>query len=158
MSPSRYPYKEGTVFAVPLRNGGFALGVVSRTAPRGKILFAYLFGPALDSVPSISKVQGLQPQHALRVARMGDLSLVENTWPVIGEMADWNRSEWPVPELVRRDGLARKAWLVTYADDDASRVVSEERIAYAAASEFERDGLLGAGAVEILMTKLLSRD
>jgi hypothetical protein len=32
---SKLPHTEGTWFAVPLRDGGYGVGVVSRVAPKG---------------------------------------------------------------------------------------------------------------------------
>lgn len=150
------PYKEGTLFAVPLRRGGYAVGVVARTSTQGKILLAYLFGPARQSVPPADDVKNLRPQDALRVARVGDLSLLDKTWPVIGQLPAWKREEWPMPPFVRRDDIAKKAWRVQYADNDANRVATEEPMNYPNVSEFERDAVLGAGAAEIVMTKMLA--
>lgn len=149
-------YKEGTLFAVPLRRGGYGLGVVARTSPQGKIVLAYLFGPARQAVPTADEVRRLRPEDALRVARIGDLSLVDKTWPIIGELTSWRRKEWPMPPFVRRDDIAKKAWRVQYADNDANRVATEEPINYPNVSESERDAVLGAGAAEIIMTKMLA--
>jgi hypothetical protein len=148
-------YKEGTLFAVPLRRGGYAVGVVARTSPDG-IMLAYFFGPARKTVPTADEVSGLRPGDALRVARVGDLSLVDKTWPLIGQLQSWNRHEWVMPPFVRRDDVTKKAWRVQYSDTDANRVASEETMAYPQASEFERDAVLGAGAAEIRLTKLLA--
>jgi hypothetical protein len=149
------PYKEGTLFAVPLRRGGYAVGVVARTSAQGKIFLAYLFGPARNSVPSPDDVNP-RAQDALRVARIGDLSLIDKTWPIIGQLQPWRREEWPMPPFVRRDDITRKAWLVQYADNDANRVAVEDLMNYQNVSEFERDAVLGAGAAEIVMTKILA--
>jgi hypothetical protein len=150
------PYQEGSVFAIPLRRGGYAIGVVARTSVRGKILLAYFFGPARETIPSLDAVQKLLPQDALRVARVGDLSLMDKTWPIIGQLRSWRREEWPMPPFVRRDDITKKAWRVQYADTDANRVASEKEMNYQQVSEFERDAVLGAGAAEIVMTKMLS--
>jgi hypothetical protein len=151
----RLPYKEGTLFSIPLRGGGYAVGVVARTSSRGKIVLTYLFGPTRKTVPKADELNNLRPSDALRVARVGDLSLNDKTWPTIGHLQNWKREEWAMPPFVRRDDITKKAWRVQYSDADANRVFSEEAIAYAQASEFERDAVLGAGVVEIVLTKLL---
>lgn len=61
-----------------------------------------------------------------------------------------------MPPFVRRDDIAKKAWRVQYADNDANRVATEEPMNYPNVSEFERDAVLGAGAAEIVMTKMLA--
>ncbi len=51
----KLPYKEGDWFAVPLRDGGFALGVVARMDGKGAVI-AYLFGPRSEALPSLEAV------------------------------------------------------------------------------------------------------
>jgi len=150
-------YNEGTLFAVPLRRGGYSVGVVARTSPQGDIILAYFFGPAWKRVPSLGEVKSLRPQDALRVARVGDFSLTDKTWPIIGQLQSWERKEWPMPPFVRRDDIAKKAWRVQYSDMDANRVAAEEPMNYPHVSEFERDAVLGAGSAEIVMTKILDK-
>ena len=41
----KLPYSEGSVFLVPLTDGGYARGVVARSGPKGKVLFGYILGP-----------------------------------------------------------------------------------------------------------------
>lgn len=148
------PYREGSWFAVPLRQGGYAVGLVARMAPTGRIVLAYLFGPKRDSVPSLADVAGLQPKDAIRCFRIGDLGLMTGEWPVLGESPHWDRRAWPMPSFVRRDDLSKRAWRSAYCDSDPSKLEREEPVSYEA-SKLERDALHGAGGVELLMTKLL---
>jgi len=147
-------FDEGTWFAVPLRSGGFAAGVVARTTPRGGVVLAYFFRRLWDRPPSLDEVKGLMPQAAIRVMQVGDLGLVDGTWPVIGRDLDWHRDEWPSPRFIRRDDLSRRAWIVQYSDRDPNVVESETPTSYD--TKLEDDGLYGAGAAEIVLTKLLS--
>lgn len=144
---------EGTWFAVPLRSKGFAVGVVARTSPGGGIVLAYFFGKKWDRPPTLGEIKGLHPEEALRVLRVGDLGLIDRTWPVLGRDPDWRRGEWPVPPFARKDDLSRRAWRVHYSDRDANLVESETPISYD--TNVERDAVLGAGAAEIVLTKLL---
>lgn len=103
----------------------------------------------------VSELPRLESVHCgLRV--LGDLSLVDKTWHLIGQLRSWKRQKWGMPPFVRRDDITKKAWLVQFSDTDANRVASEEAMAYPHASEFERDAVLGAGAAEIRLTKLLA--
>jgi hypothetical protein len=43
-------YREGDWFAVPLRNGGFAVGLVARANPKAALL-GYFFGPKTKGYP-----------------------------------------------------------------------------------------------------------
>ena len=150
------PYKEGTLFGVPLRRGGYGVGVVARTSPQGKILLAYLFGPAWKRIPSVDEVKNLRPQDALRVARVGDLSLIDKTWPIIGQVQSWRREEWPMPPFVRYEELTGRSFRVVYDDDDPDKVLREELVPPGTAEQGPKDGLMGAGFVEKVLTSLLA--
>lgn len=150
----KLPYSEGTWFAVPLRQGGFAVGVVARATAEGKVILCYFFGPSRTSVPALPDVERFGPSDAVRVLRVGDLSLLQGEWPIIGNTASWKRLEWEIPPFVRRDDLSRKAWRVQYSDADPNSIEHEEPEQYE--STLERDAVLGAGAVELVLTKLLT--
>ena len=151
---ARVVIDEGTWFAVPLGSGGFAVGVVARAAPRGGIVLAYFFRSRWDQPPSLDEVKGLRPRAAIRVLQVGDLGLIDGTWPLIGRDPGWHREEWPSPLFLRRDPLSRRAWIVHYSDLDPSLVESEIPTSYD--TKLEKDSLLGAGAAEIELTELLS--
>jgi len=97
MKPS---YPDGSVFLVPLRDGGLARGVVARSAPRGKLLLGYFFGPRLVSRKEVA-LSGLEPENTILRLRSGDLGLLKGLWPVVGKLPDWNPAEWA--DAVRRD-------------------------------------------------------
>jgi hypothetical protein len=129
------------------------VGVVARTSPSGGVVLAYFFKKVWEQPPPIDEIRGLRPQDAVRALRVGDLSLVNGTWPVLGRDPDWHRGEWPMPRFIRKDDLSRKAWLVQYSDRDANRVESE--IPTSHDTNLERDAVLGAGAAEVVLTRLL---
>jgi hypothetical protein len=151
---SKLNYKEGDVFAVPLRNGGFALGLVARKARVGKVLLGYFWGPVRTQVPTPEDLPMLYPQDALFVKMFSDLNLVNKNWPIISSIVAWNREHWPMPKFIRRSLLSKHAWLVTYADDDPNRIINEEPCDYGV-NGFQEDDLLGAGAVEAKLTDVL---
>ena len=148
-------YKEGTWFAVPLRSDGFALGVVARATKKGRVLLGYFFGPCRHSIPHVSELSSLCPDEAVLVVRFGDLALINKEWPIIGSSTPWNRRCWQMPSFIRTDDMSGRAWEVTYSDDDPSRVVTETLITNGA-SDLKRDAVLGAGAVEIVLTRELA--
>ncbi|PJI44939.1 MAG: hypothetical protein CTR54_02920 [Rhizobium sp.] len=150
MKPS---YTDGSVFLVPLRNGGFARGVVARTAPDGRLLFGYFFGPRLAS-QSEADLSDLAPNNAILSLRFGDLGLFKGLWPIVGKLPSWDPVRWPMLNAVRRDPLGKtKPILVRYDANDPSKILSEEVL--------ERDidlppqGLAGHGFVEARLSKLL---
>lgn len=149
----KLPYCEGTWFGVPLRQGGFAVGVVARATTEGKVILCYFFGPRLTVVPELAELDRLRPHEAVRVVRVGDLSLIRGEWPIIGKTISWKRSDWPMPPFVRRSELSRKAWRVQYSDADPNAIDHEEPEQYE--STLERDAVLGSGAAELVLTKVL---
>ncbi len=149
------PYREGSWFAVPLKNGGYGTGVVARMAPGGRIMLAYLFGPKRQTIASLAEVAGLRPGDAVRRLRTGDLGLVNRSWPVIGHFDDWDRDAWPMPPFIRRAETLKRAWRASYLDADPGKLEREESIPYDT-DNLESDSLYGYGATEILLTKLLN--
>lgn len=148
-------FDEGSVFFVPLRSGGYARGVVARIASdRAGGVLGYFFGPKYDSQSVATSVTNLNPRDALKVLRFSDLSLRSGDWPVIGVLHNWTRTDWPVPNFVRRDELSKRAWRVTYADDNICHVIDESPERFD--SGLERDAAFGAGAVELLLGRLLA--
>jgi hypothetical protein len=145
-------YREGTSFFVPLRSGGVARGVVARLDGAGTFL-AYFFGPALKFVES--KPIDLEPSSACLVGLCGDLGLIKGSWPIAGDQPMWKRECWPVPPLYRQDEKAEKAWLSFY-DDRNLALIREEPTSFTGDCSRPYDRLMGYGAAEIRLTKLLS--
>lgn len=148
-------YREGDWFAVPLRDRGYVVGVVARANPKAALL-GYFFGPRLDEVPSLNNVHELQLADAVLVGRFGHLGLTQGKWPILGRRADWDRSAWPMPVFVRYEELTRRTFHVFYDDDDPARLLREEYITPGAAEQGPKDGLMGAGFVEKVLTTALS--
>ena len=149
----KLPYREGTWFGVPLRQGGFAVGLVARATAKGKVILCYFFGSRHTTVPALPEVERLKPSDAIRIIRVGDLGLIRGEWPIIGQANSWERSHWPMPPFARLDPLSRKAWRVYHSDSDPNLIDREEPEQYE--STLEDDGLFGAGAAELVLTKLL---
>ena len=152
----KLPYREGTWFAVPLEGGGFGTGIVARSGPRGRILLAYFFGPKRSSVPALAEVESLKAQDAVLAIKISDLGLFKGMWPIIGNAEVWQRSDWPMPVFVRREG--RYAWLVHYADDYPNRVEAEEPAPPNFEAHLRIDSIYGFGAAEFHLTKALTAE
>lgn len=149
-------YREGSVFCVPLRSGGFSVGIVARANLETGILLGYFWGRKHRNVPEISEVDAL-PETAILKARFGDLGLTSGTWPVIGSIS-WDRERWPVPQFVRRDALSGTPSIVEYANDDPGEQIVLRPSDSKAVEGMPRDGLYGYGAVEITLTRLLAEN
>jgi hypothetical protein len=148
------PYAEGSLFLVPLRNGGFARGVIARAGPKGGTLFGYFFAPRIESAENCTK-QGLWAARAVLSLMFSDLALIRGIWPVIGEVDGWKRAEWPMPPFVRVDALGKLApRLVIYSDDDPDRRPSERVIGNSAG--LQHDSLSYYASVEIQLDDILA--
>ena len=146
-------YREGDWFAVPLRDGGYATGLVARANPKAALL-GYFFGPRLDSAPKLEYVASLKPSDAVLVGMFGHLGLTQGTWPIVGRTPGWDRAEWPMPVFVRYEELSGRTFKVVYDDDDPAELLHEELVSGLEVSG-PKDGLMGAGYVERSLTGLL---
>ena len=118
-------------------------------------LLGYFFGPKRAVVPSIDDLADLKAEGAVLVGRFGYLGLKHGTWPVIGRLEDWDRTEWPMPVFVRYEELTGRSLSVFYDDGDPARVVREDQVAPGLDEQGPKDGLMGAGYVEIVLTDWL---
>jgi len=150
----KLPYMQGSWFAVPLRDNGYATGVVARMAPKGRIILVYLFGPRRSTPPTIEDVKHLQPKDAIKCLRTGDLGLLNGNWPIIGILQHWEQHIWSMPAFVRRDDLSKHAWRTIYFESDPAKLEREESVPYEIKG-LDKDALYGYGAVELLLTKEL---
>ncbi|MCC6552145.1 MAG: immunity 26/phosphotriesterase HocA family protein [Polyangiaceae bacterium] len=85
----------GTAFLVPLRDGGFALGVLARADKKGSA-FGYFFGPRVSSAAEV-RLDRVVPEDALLVGMFGDLEIIRGNWPIIGKIDTWSPDRWSMP-------------------------------------------------------------
>lgn len=154
MVVGRSAFGEGTAFAIPLRTDGVAVGVLARSNPSG-ILFGHFFGPRRDQLPDLESLANLSPENAVFIGRFGHLGLRDGSWPVLGPLPGWQRSRWSMPPLVRREPITGRALRVIYDDRDPARLVGEEQVVEAMVAGSPSEGLMGAGFVEIRLTRLI---
>ena len=145
-------YQEGDVFAVTLRGEGWCLGVVARKPKGGKVLLGYFFGPRLSELPTADRLPSLSADQARRIAKFGDLYLIDGKWPIVGHIPDWDRTKWPMPRFVLRDPLVARAVLITYAEDNPAQEVAREPCPVDI-SGYEKASLWGAGFAEAVLDK-----
>lgn len=155
MPRSRLNYEEGTFFALPLRNGGYGVGVVARMPRGGKVLLGYFFGRKYAEVPDLSEVQDFAPLDAVTVQRFGDLGLITNVWTVIGKPPGWDRTKWPIPIFARRCAHTGNPQLVVYRDENPNSnpqwiPATEEDILGLEAAD-----LHGYGSMEITLSRII---
>ncbi len=155
---AKLPYKEGDWIAVPLRHGGYAIGIIARARKGGKALIGYFFGPLHETMPTMDDTKGLKPSDAVLISNFGDFGLINGQWSVMGHSAPWNRADWPNPVFVRRDSLTGKPSKVYYAEDDPNCEIKEQKCSEAEAGSLPEDCVSGYGAVEIKLTKFFEKE
>jgi hypothetical protein len=83
---------EGDCYAVPLKSGGFGVGVVARKGKRGA-LFGYFFGPRREQIPTISDVRAIRAETADLCALFGDLGIQNGEWIHLGQLEGWDSND-----------------------------------------------------------------
>ncbi len=108
-----------------------------------------------SEAPALDELSGLSAPGAVLVDRFGDLGIVNGTWPLLGHIDGWDRSAWPTPAFGRLEELTGRAFKVIYDDANPNRLVREEQVDPSELTGMPRDGLSGAGAVEMILDGLL---
>jgi hypothetical protein len=157
MAQQEIPYHEGDLFAVPMRDGGYAIGLVARMNGEGPVL-GYFFGGRYDHVPDAAELRGHSTDEAIFAKIFGDLGLIRGAWPVAGRLPGWRRDDWPMPAFGRREPLTGRCFRVEYADDDPASLQGEMPISPEELEHLPEDGLAGVGFIETPLSWLLSGD
>jgi hypothetical protein len=152
-------YEEGQWFAVPLRNGGYALGIIVRGNFKTKGGLGYFFGPKYEVIPTGEETYSKNKDNALLIQKFGDLGIIEGEWPLIHNSKPFNRDEWPVPLFHRVLPFPEgKALIVEYRQDysGSESPVKETVVPLTdGVKKLPKDVLSGSGSIEITMTKLI---
>lgn len=158
MALRKMHYKEGDWFAVPLEGGGYALGLIARMRkrPRSVGLFGYFFGPRRQDVPTLADAARLRAVDAIDRLIFGDLDLLNQNWPVLGALPDWDRGKWPLPGFAHKDVISGQPYIRTY-DEDSLDFHSERQVREADLVGLPPDGLYGAGAVITRLSRLIQQ-
>jgi hypothetical protein len=151
-------YSEGDCFSIPLREGGYARGVVARMDGEG-IVFGYFFGPKIEHIADVFISDDLSPEQSVLSGQFGDLGLLNMEWQVIGSVSSWSRDEWVMPRFLRADPGDLTGILSTY-DENSLKFKSEMEIdlSQVDVKNTPKDMVMGYGSVEIKLTRILSLD
>lgn len=154
----RNKYGEGSWFAIPLQNGAYAVGIVARRAKQGSgsIIVGHFFGPARESIPPLSSVEGLTANRSILVGRFGHLSLKDGSWPIIGRSENWDRQDWPVPQF-REESAFGQVNRVAYDDANPGRTTSRRPATQDEVDDLPEATLFAPGSIEKRLAELLSQ-
>ena len=118
-------------------------------------VFGYFFGPLIGEASEARSPLDKQTEGPILVGRFGDLGLTNGEWTILGETDAWNGAQWGMPPFVRVDEHAGKAFLSVY-DENTFECISEKPCDPSLVDEYPYDRMMGYGAVEIRLTKILS--
>ena len=103
----------------------------------------------------MQELETLKANDAVWRGRFGDLGLIKKKWPVLGSLRGWRREDWPLPAFVRVDVISGDAVKVEFSDRNLQRK-TEQPCDPTLANTYPADEFSGSGAVEIVLTKLLT--
>jgi hypothetical protein len=157
MVKKRIKYSEGQWFAVPLRDDGYAIGIIVRGEYKTKGGLGYFFGPRYSNIPSGEETFAKNKENAILVGIFGDLGIITGEWPLIQNGKPFIREEWPVPLFKRIDSFNEDIALIVEYDEEniPGRPVRETITTTDSVLEFPDDGVYGSGSIEKTLTNLL---
>lgn len=144
--------KEGDVFAVPLRQGGYGIGLIARE--HKTITLGYFFKKNYLSVPEEVDVAGINKWEVALIGKFSTMGIENGEWPLLKTTFKFNREQWPIPVLKMQDPLSEKYFAVIYDDT----LFNEERhlITKEEADKLFGHGLYGYGALEKKLSSILA--
>lgn len=154
MATKRTKFQEGDWIAVPLRQGGYALGLLARLHGKDTGL-GYFFGPKFPVMPCEQDAAKLSPHDAILTAKFGTIGIAKGDWKVVFPSRPWRREEWPIPAFRRVEPFTDRILRVVYAEGDLLTPVVELPVSPDEAAALPEDGSYGMGALEIRLTRIL---
>ena len=144
--------KEGDVFVVPLKQGGYGIGLVARE--HKTITLGYFFKKKYSSVPEEVDVAGINKWEIALIGKFSTMGIENGEWPLLKTAFIFNREQWPIPVLKMQHPITEKYFAVIYDDT----LINEERhlITEAEAEKLFSHGLYGYGALEKKLSSILA--
>lgn len=121
MRRKKLKIKEGDVFAVPLLQGGYAIGLVARE--HKGITLGYFFKSIFTEVPEFLDATDINSWPVAFIGKFSSLGIEEEEWPLLKTNFVFKREDWPIPVFKMQDLLTEQYFAVLYDDT----LVNEER-------------------------------
>lgn len=155
MARRKLTYSEGDWFAVPLKDGGYGIGLAARVGRRGAV-FGYFYGPRHPNIPKSDDTQFLNAENAILLGIFGDLGLLDSSWPIIRKSDEWDRTKWPLPAFGRIDSLdPNLGFRTVYEENNLLEIISEKEVSAREAASLTEDGLYGYISLANYLNKLI---
>lgn len=143
---------EGNIFAVPLVQGGYAIGLIARRHKTSSL--GYFFDKIYLSPPEELDIADINNWKVALIGQFSAIGIEEGEWPLLKTNFDFNREEWPIPVLKMQDPLSEKYFAVIYDDT----LFNEERhlITKEEADKLFGHGVYGYVALEKKLSSILA--
>lgn len=148
---------EGDVFAIPLEDGGFAVGLIACVDKEG-FTFGYFFGPRRKDVPAMDGLGVLDVEAAVYARKFSDYGISAGEWPIIGHLANWNRADCPLPSFCKAPSPGyehRPYFLVDYSPENLVIAVGRRRVSAESCKNHPKDGISGHAALITVLSGIL---
>lgn len=153
MDKPKLPVREGDVFAMPLTDGLAAVGVIARRKRTSMLSYLYRGDASWTSVNDIPDGH-LDPAAPLYIGLSGWHNVRWGNWPVLGQLAGWNPTDWPIPKFANwHEGYG--AFLIDELDND----LKDSGVRRAQPGEEEGlfpSGVAGLNSLQITMHAILT--
>jgi hypothetical protein len=152
MKKKKIKVKEGDVFAVPLRQGGYGIGIITRE--HKTITMGYFFKTIYTEPPVQVPESILRKENVALIVKFSSMGIENGEWPLLETEFIFKREDWPIPVLMMQHPLTEKYYAVVYDET----LINEERylITEQEAKKLFSHGLFGYGALEKKLSTLLS--
>ncbi|MBM3267483.1 MAG: DUF4259 domain-containing protein [Candidatus Sericytochromatia bacterium] len=153
---ARKRIRTGTVFAVPLNSGKYAIGLIVR-GPKVHCALGYFFGEVFESVPTLDQVGDLAPARAVWIARFGDGGIFKGEWPALGILPGFKTADRPFP-LLYQDNDVGGCFKSRFSEDDPCERIERVRVSKEEIAGLFPDSLYGYVALQKELSRVLGQD
>jgi Immunity protein 26 len=147
--------KEGNVFAIPLVQGGYCIGLVAREYKT--IRLGYFFNKvySTSTLLDVTTEEEVNKNDIVLIRKFSTNGFKNSEWVLLERGFIFYKEQWPIPVFKMQDPLTEKYYAVFYDET----LVSEKRslISEAEAHRLYNHGLSGYKALEKQVSILLSR-
>jgi len=91
-------YSEGDFFAVPLKSGGYGIGIAVCVGPQRTVVGRF-FESVYDELPTADELNHLTEDDSVHIEHFRDDGFQDGSWKIIGQHPSWDAYEWPIPRF-----------------------------------------------------------
>ena len=152
MRKKKIKVEEGDIFAVPLRQGGYDIGLIARKHKTSNL--GYFFDKVYQSPPETLDVTGINNWKVTLIGQFSAIGIEEGEWPLLKTAFNFKREDWPIPVLKMQEPITEQYFAVLYDDT----LFNEKRylITKEAADKLFGHGVYGYGALEKKLSSILA--